>query len=81
MSELSKELQTSDLVLDRIRARKAERFQDYQIKREMDFHVSEHETLLSFNSDWQSEAFQSWLNEEGMNHFAEWLKTNEQNYQ
>jgi hypothetical protein len=62
-------------------ASKDEKFTDYTIKSEVDFHVAEHQTLLSFNSDWQSEAFQDWLSSEGMKRFAAWLKNNKEKYQ
>lgn len=57
-----------------------EKFKDYTFKTEMRLHLADHETFLSFNSDWQSEAFEDWLSTEGMSHFAKWLEEEEVNY-
>jgi hypothetical protein len=51
-------------------------FTEYENKREFTKDVSDHECLLSFNSDWQSDAFHEWIEDEGMKLFAEWLKEN-----
>lgn len=58
----------------------SEKFTDFTIKREAEIHFGEHETHLSFNSDWQSEAFDDWFQSEGSKHFAEWLEKNAENY-
>jgi hypothetical protein len=56
-------------------------FDDLTIREEIKFRVAEHQTLLSFNSDWQSEAFEDWLHAEGMNQFVSWLNQNREDYQ
>lgn len=57
------------------------KFEDYTMNREVSREVSENEIFISFNNDWQGEAFQDWLNAEGWRKFAEWLEVNAMDYE
>jgi hypothetical protein len=58
----------------------SEKFTDYSVKDAVEVRPAEHEIFLSFNSDWQAEAFSDWLEIEGMTQFAKWLESRRQNY-
>lgn len=70
----------AELALEKIRIMEKP-FDDFQFKWEMKVSIAEHETMLAFNSDWQSLAFEDWLSIEGMYLFAKWLKENKEKYE
>lgn len=53
---------------------------DPDLGREICTSVPEHEVLLSFNSDWMAEAFESWWHRVGRKSWLRWVKDNQEEF-